>query len=287
MICCIPQPFFVAACLLPSALSSKKGWTPMTSAFRKTPGVEKPHIETIRNYWHSGSATVKQLALQATLHLFQVLLLEMVHFLRLCAVQNFSLIVGVTSAKKHTTSKMAKDIKTWSKVCHPAAISVDNHKHSQPCQARIPRPSRSSHSCHKIRKYQKSLEYVMGLYGTIVTKTSAERATQLATHSLLRAHVVLNPILRVLWQVQLLPCAAQDFSMTVGTSEKNLEGASQANRATSAKKHTTSKMTKDVNAWSKDIKSMSTSSNLRRQSQALTTMSSQNPEAITLQPLLP
>ena len=32
---------------------------------------------------------------------------------------------------------------------------------------------------------------------------------------------------------------------------------------------------------------MSTSSNLRRQSQALTTMSSQNPEAITLQPLLP
>ena len=160
MICCIPQPFFVAACLLPSALSSKKGWTPMTSAFRKTPGVEKPHIETIRNYWHSGSATVKQLALQATLHLFQVLLLEMVHFLRLCAVQNFSLIVGVTSAKKHTTSKMAKDIKTWSKVCHPAAISVDNHKHSQPCQARIPRPSRSSHSCHKIRKYQKSLEYV-------------------------------------------------------------------------------------------------------------------------------
>jgi hypothetical protein len=88
----------------------------------------------------------------------------------------------------------------------------------------------------------------MGLYGTIVTKTSAERATQLATHSLLRAHVVLNPILRVLWQVQLLPCAVQDFSLTVGTSEKNLEGASQAKRATSAKKHTKSKMTKDVKA---------------------------------------
>jgi len=61
--------------------------------------------------------------------------------------------------------------------------------------------------------------------------------TQLATHSLLRAHVVLNPILRVLWQVQLLPCAVQDFSLTVGTSEKNLEGASQAKRATQLATH--------------------------------------------------
>ena len=72
----------------------------------------------------------------------------------------------------------------------------------------------------------------MGPYDTIVTKTSAERATQLATHSLLRAHAVLNPILRVLWQVQLLPCAVQNFSLIVG--------------ATSAKKHTPSKMTKDI-----------------------------------------
>ena len=75
----------------------------------------------------------------------------------------------------------------------------------------------------------------MGPYDTIVTRTSAERATQLATHCPLHAHLVVNPILRVLREVQRLLSAVRHFSWTWGiaSTEKNLASALLAWRTAS------------------------------------------------------
>ena len=105
----------------------------------------------------------KQLT-QVLLDLCQVLLLQVleeVRFLRL-EKQDFSLrgtsekLESASEAQNTSAESYHRVLNERSKSGMAEHIEIDNQSISQPCQARIPRQLRSSHSCHKIHKYRKS-----------------------------------------------------------------------------------------------------------------------------------
>ena len=98
--------------------------------------------------------------------------LEEVRFLRL-EKQDFSLrgtsekLESASEAQNTSAESYHRVLKERSKSGMEEHIEIDNQSISQPCQARIPRQLRSSHSCHKIHKYSighNSLESAMYMW---------------------------------------------------------------------------------------------------------------------------